>query len=633
VRAATVLTTALAKSRRWLTQHRPGGIGSRSWITALPYAGRSIMPWRLRRARAQALVSHPVDEPLPSALTNMVGSKINEPAGGDGIERASSYVHAAYAQVGEPGTGNRWHDRLYQICHRLLRSQLGHKLPRWGRERISLLLGYTLVFHQHELHKVWSLEDPLNNFTVPDDEHVEVPAIWVVELFPPSHYQLLVQAIERNSWDKRRVWYGIGGPANQTALDRSRTGAGYSWWRLGTVTDISERFADPESVRRVLPTQFSSVELRAIQVGAGLTAVVSKFTVRPDASVKLDRIWHEIQEPQIHRAKGRGPVAESRQFTAYRRTQNARREIHQAARDWVIATCPGFFADYHEEAPLLDLVLLQNYDPTIAASVRDEMSDPMRALGLAGYETQHQTSAELPGLLLEQVWEELAPGLGSRWTWTLFGQHDNVIAKFGPRLTSSSQDVRGLSYAVGETVSDFLVVLAGSCFVATARSRTAVSRDRARVAHARFRIRSLKAIRAEVLQMSLDLSTVQRDFVAFYSRPHWEHGHLSFLNDYSPALHAFDKEHGLVTQEPIKLSERMIDNQLKQLQNLVDIDQSYREIISTAASIGAAISASRLGRVAAVVAVASCAVALCTLLVASFDPHAPLVELWHWLGL
>jgi hypothetical protein len=133
--------------------------------------------------------------------------------------------------------------------------------------------------------------------------------------------------------------------------------------------------------------------------------------------------------------------------------------------------------------------------------------------------------------------------------------------------------------------------------------------------------------------MSLDLSTVQRDFIAFYSRSRWEHGHLSFLSDYSPAIRASVKKSGLVTHEPSKFSERLIDSQLKQLQNLVDVDQSYREIVSTAASIGAAISASRLGRVAAVVAVAIFVVALSTLLVASFDPHAPLVELWHWLGL
>jgi hypothetical protein len=42
------------------------------------------------------------------------------------------------------------------------------------------------------------------------------------------------------------------------------------------------------------------------------------------------------------------------------------------------------------------------------------MGDPMRALGLIDYTVQHQTSAALPGLLLEQVREELAPGLGSR---------------------------------------------------------------------------------------------------------------------------------------------------------------------------------------------------------------------------
>jgi hypothetical protein len=612
VRTATVLNSLLARCRRWLTHYSPDAIGSRSWLTALLRSKGRAMHWLLRRP----------------------GTRAPESAGrGDSIDKVTGYVHAAYTQVGEPGAGNRWHDRVYRICDRLLRSRIGHKLPRWARERISLLLGYALVFHQHELNKVWSLDDPLHNFTVPSDEHVEVPAIWVVELFPPSHYQSLVRAMEHNSWDKRRVWYGIGGPANQAALDRSRTGAGYSWWRLGTVTDLSEGFADPESVRRILPTQFSSVELRALQVGAGLTAVVAKFTVRPETGATLDRIWHETQEPQIYRAKGRQPGAESRQFAAYRRTQNARWEMHQAARDWVARTCPGFFADYHQEAPLLDLMLLKNYDPTTAASVRAEMSDPMRALGLTDYTVQHQTSAALPGLLLEQVREELAPGLGSRRTWTLFGRYDTVIAKFGKQLAGTAHDTRGLSYVVGETVSDFLVVLAGDCFVDTARSETAVSRDRARVAHERFRIRSLKAVRAEVLQMSLDLSTVQRDFIAFYSRSRWEHGHLSFLSDYSPAIRASFEKSTLVTHEPIKLSERLIGNQLEQLQNLVDVDQSYREIVSTAASIGAAISASRLGRVAAVVAVAIFVVALSTLLVASFDPHAPLVELWHWLGL
>jgi len=133
--------------------------------------------------------------------------------------------------------------------------------------------------------------------------------------------------------------------------------------------------------------------------------------------------------------------------------------------------------------------------------------------------------------------------------------------------------------------------------------------------------------------MSLDLSTVQRDFIAFYGRGRWQYGHLSFLSDYAPAIRANDKEQRLATREPVKLSERMIDYQLKQLQNLVEVDRSHREIVSTAASIGAAISASRLGRVAAAVALATFVVALCTLLGASFDPNAPLFKLWHWLGL
>lgn len=559
---------------------------------------------------------------------------MNKPASGETRDGILDYFYAAHAQIGESGSGKRWHDRVYRVCHRTLRSRTGRKLPRWLREQISLALNYALIFNQHELDKAWNPEDPLHNFTVPDDEHVEIPVIWVVELFPPSEYQSLVRAIEHNSWDKYRIRYGFGGPANLTALDQSRTGAGYSWWRLGTVTDPSSGLADLDTVHGTLPTQFfSGVELRALQISAGLTAIAAAFTVRPEAIAALDRTWHEPHDPRIHRVKGRMPVAESRQFTGYRQTQRARRELHEAARDWMTATCPGFFTSHHADAPLLDLVLLQEYDPATAATVHHEMNDPLRALGITGYAVRHQTSTELPGLLLEQVDEDLAPELHSRRIWTLFGKRDTVIAGFGARLTATDRDTRGLSYAVGQTISDFLLILAGDCLIDTARSLTAVSRDHARVAHNRFRIRNLKATRAEILQMSLDLSTVNRDFIAFYKRRRWEHGHLNFLSGYSPAIRASDKKHGLMMPEPIKLSERMIDNQLEQLQNLVEVDQSYRDIISTAASIGAAISASRLGRAATITGVASFVVALCTLLIASFDPHAPLVELWHWLGL
>jgi hypothetical protein len=132
--------------------------------------------------------------------------------------------------------------------------------------------------------------------------------------------------------------------------------------------------------------------------------------------------------------------------------------------------------------------------------------------------------------------------------------------------------------------------------------------------------------------LSLDLSTVQRDFVSFYRRDRWEYGHLGFLSQLSPAIRVSDKNHGFAEREPIRLSERMIDMQLEQLQDLVEVDRSHREIVSSAASIGAAISASRLGRAATTVAFATLIVAVSTLLVTSFDPNAPLVKFWHWIG-
>jgi hypothetical protein len=46
-------------------------------------------------------------------------------------------------------------------------------------------------FNDHERNKAWSRDDPMHVYSVPEDERVAVPSIWVVELFPPSRFDSL----------------------------------------------------------------------------------------------------------------------------------------------------------------------------------------------------------------------------------------------------------------------------------------------------------------------------------------------------------------------------------------------------------------------------------------------------------
>ena len=77
---------------------------------------------------------------------------------------------------------------------------------------------------------------------------------------------------------------------------------------------------------------FSAIELRAIQIGTGLTAVLARFHLSDAAAASLDVTWHSVHEPQLVRRMNR-PHSESRKWATSRITQESRRALHDAARD------------------------------------------------------------------------------------------------------------------------------------------------------------------------------------------------------------------------------------------------------------------------------------------------------------
>ena len=67
------------------------------------------------------------------------------------------------------------------------------------------------------------------------------------------------------------------------------------------------------------------VQLKAIQVGSGLTAVVARINFNDTHSKKLDDVWHDDHEPYMERSKTMGAFSKlhpvDRQFATYKATQ------------------------------------------------------------------------------------------------------------------------------------------------------------------------------------------------------------------------------------------------------------------------------------------------------------------------
>lgn len=175
-----------------------------------------------------------------------------------------------------------------------------------------------------------------------------------------------------------------------------------------------------------------------------------------------------------------------RQWSAYWQTQTKRRELHDAARDWLAKMVPGFFAINKSSQPLFDLLLFDQFDPTKEPYVeppREELikqSNALRALGLGDHEFHHITSEHLPKLVLSPLDGHMHEALGDAPTWTLWGKRDVIVDAVGNNALSGSggNAERAISYRV-KYMHNLQVMLAVSEFLHISKKRYAAIRDRA----------------------------------------------------------------------------------------------------------------------------------------------------------
>jgi hypothetical protein len=561
--------------------------------------------------------------------------KLGEP----GSDPISVEVDKAFDLIPEIGEGRRWYDTPYLVLSWLSAGWRRRLLPQRARSALNYCTNYLLQYNAHDRAKVWSLDNWLHNIHVPEDDHVTVAGIWVIELFPPSQFPAFEKAIEKNGW-KRPKWWAPAAENNPAMLQRARSGRGAIWWPLVDLVRKDSKSWIPDGIHADLPPEVEWASLRAIQVGAGLTAVAAHFTLTERAASSLDREWHRKHEPiLVPGSRGELPKSLDRQWAAIRETQNVRRHLHDAARNWMSEHVPGFFAASESPQLLLDLLLLERDDPTSAAGEEAPSKDEhnrhmaLRALGVSTYPSGHIGSPYLDKLVLEPPSPLIHPDLGDVPTWTLWGNRGAIIEAWGKDAFAGFSDSndRGIAYRV-ESTYNLLTMLAVSEFVAINGQRYADIRDRATTRHGKFKLGALRELRRSFLTLSIDLTTVKREVAAFWDDSwRWQlDGGDGFFYRSGPGVPGGDEDSQENVEAPRSFNERVRELQSAQFTSLVEADRDYRDILSTVASIGASADAFKIGRWALVVALVSLAVAVGTIVLADIGCASIVHQVLGW---
>jgi len=317
----------------------------------------------------------------------------------------------------------------------------------------------------------------------------------------------------------------------------------------------------------------------------------------------MDATLRGEHQPTLRWIRGR-PLVDSSRFMSVLNTQAERQRLHDLGRRWMARVCPGYFAQRDDGAPVIDLAVFDRADPT--KDLEPDMSDVLHALGMdeGGYRL---TSPQLPSLVLNQARALRRPYPGLRNCWGLVARHPDLRQACAARGHGwTPDDATGMAQIMDDAVRNLALYLGVYGYAQQQIAAYAEARDRARERYRRSSPRRLQRLSNELLSLSLDMSVTARDARLPWTDDWRQRDRIDVHGDPPeswqdpPPRWNFVDDLGAVTTAS--------------LDELIEEDRTYRDVLATAASINASAADARLGRRAIVAALASLAVAVVTLL-------------------
>lgn len=541
----------------------------------------------------------------------------------DVSKRANKYLlseNSAHEpeQVPFIGEDKRWYDILYKLLNWILSSAIGRKMPQQLRRAIGRGLDFLIAFNALDRERAAPLDDPMHNLVVPSGESIIQGGIWVVELFPPSHYPNLIASLRKNGWDRDHSFHGADN-SNVELITRSRRSGGSSWARIGAVAQPKLNYPIFGAKKEILPMEFEHIEVTATQMGKGLTAVAAFIRLSEAGESTLHKSLSKSYEPKLLWRGRNRPHVFNRKGAASLAIQNERLRLHELARTWLASSCPGFFSSKKAGQPVLDFSAFEIYD-RLSDQEGNSFHDSMRALAMSDSDLFNYVSPQVEGGTFVQTRGDIDENNRLENSWGLIGNLDRMRQSLN-RVGYGEQpySVRTLAHIVNEPVRRFLLHIAVMECVRTMEEEYSALRDLARVEHKKSGPRQLEKLRNRLLGTSLDLPIMDRDSAVIWGASWRRWDGIEITTEPRP--------HAINPPERFDVIEQLRMDREERFQNLLEEDATYRDVLSTAASLGASANDTKLGRAALGVAFVSLLVSALTLVITALSNESVLSNL------
>lgn len=515
---------------------------------------------------------------------------------------------SALENYGHIGSRWRWYDIPYRLMFWLSSGARRGLLPKSILSFLSRGMNFLYAFNDMERLRSMPLGDPLYHLVLPSEERIKVSGVWVVEFFPPSQFVNLVKSLERNGWDRTEASPSSRGTQSEWVESARRRGT-ISWTHLGAVEDKDSNMRMIDAKKGRLPEPFSVVSVTSIQIGASLTAVVAFFRFKErDGCPSIDDARRATNEPALVWRGLRRPQTLDPRAATQVAMQEERQRIHDLARNWMSSKVPGHFSGTRLGQPVMDLVLFDLFDPTVAT---DSLAaqDALAGLGVEARPFERFLSPDVPGVCFLPAEQRTASRRLAN-SWVAVGRYATLetatdSSGYGERPLSP----RTLAYEYDVEIQSLLVRVGTRQYVQQTRETYSELFDLAHAKHRRFKPRENDRLARQLLGTSIDLPLVAKDINQTWS--------------YWPSEIRLIAE----TDLPLKRSRNALnawgEDLHKSLDELIAMDETYRDVLSTAASLTATSQNTRIARWTLLIAFASLIVAALALFVAQGAPQGP----------
>jgi hypothetical protein len=509
-----------------------------------------------------------------------------------------------HANEATPPTSERAGDSLSWL------GPVGRRWTRYGDDKKA--------FKEEEQR--WKEQDKKDNAQdrLPDDEDVQIAAVWVTELYPPSAVDALIDGLQKLSWgSNERKGENLASWVRESRTERYPRVRGIGIVRPGGERSRTDEYESnlPEGVLVASPllhslttgltaltVMFAFKEASAKELGNLLrndyASFISRLPPKTAGTRRLRTIWRKYGPPWW----GSYSYGYSIVFSEEVRRRAIATFLHdrrRASSQWVRDTLPGLFSSDPDnyELPSVQLLVVDKAEPFKHTPANRWLHTLDIGSPLPAYQGGPDDAFRgAPPTRLSDV--------RSR-TFTL------TLQRHGPlKLDEPKQRIeRVLGLDVNASVAGFLLRRATMFQLALHRQRLTSLRDAtAKTTKSRRTVRDLKAVRQQLVAESLDARIAARDVKRLAEERqvfYWGALNLRTLDPQAKQ------------QEPEHLLERLRLSQLRESKELLDDVDLVVETLSTDSNLFSAISNIRLQRFVIVLTAISIAIAIWAALIAA----------------